>query len=67
MHACIANGKREDLIVCVKDDVKILLQVRLHFITHVVGDDVLFQVDNFRSNLADPHYINSALYEMKFK
>lgn len=46
MHSCMANGKREDLIVCVGDNVKILLQVRIHFITSVVGDDSLCQVDN---------------------
>lgn len=46
MHSCIGNGEREDLIVCVGDIVKVLSQIRLHFITHLVGDDVLYQVDN---------------------
>lgn len=55
MHACIANGKREDLIVCVKDNVKILLQVRLHFITHVVGDDVLYQADKVKFGRSTLH------------
>lgn len=55
VHACIANGKREDLIVCVKDNVKILLQVRLHFITHVVGDDVLYQADKVKFGRSTLH------------
>lgn len=41
VHSCIANGKREDLIVCAGVNIKILLQIGLHFITHVVGDNIV--------------------------
>ena len=61
MHSCIANGKREDLIVCVGDNVKILLQGRLHFIAPVVGDDILCQADNL-----EVKFSRSALYKQCF-